>query len=171
MVGTSDIKVITGCRRTGKSTILRNFIDYIKSEFPSANIISIDFSLIEFEHLRKYKKLNEFVESRYIEGKESFVFIDEVQMCKNFELVVNSFHASKKYDIYITGSNAFLLNSDLATLFTGRTFSIDVYPFSFKEFLEFLNMKINKLFLKSIEKLVGCQVHMHMMNLKKNTVT
>lgn len=155
VVGTSDIKVLTGCRRTGKSTILSNFIDYVRNEFPDANIVNIDFSLIEFEHLREYKKLNEFVESHYIEGKENFVFIDEVQMCKNFELVVNSFHASKKYDIYITGSNAFLLNSDLATLFTGRTFNIDVYPFSFKEFLEYFEYEDKQTAFEEYRKIGG----------------
>lgn len=143
VIGTPDIKVITGVRRSGKTKLLENFKDYINKNVSNANIIHINFNLNKYEELKNYHKLNEYIETAYIEGKNNFVLIDEVQLCQNFELTVNSLHAEEKYDIYITGSNAFLLSSDLATLFTGRTFEIKVYPFSFKEYLEYFELNDN----------------------------
>lgn len=110
------------------------YIDYLKEHDKNANIIFIDFFDIKFESLKEYHKLNDYIESRYINDKENYIFIDEVQLCDNFEIAINSLYTSGKYDIYITGSNAFLLSNDLATLFTGRYIEIHVFPFSFKEF-------------------------------------
>ena len=143
VIGTPDIKVITGVRRSGKSKLLENFKDYINKNVSNANIIHINFNLNKYEEIKNYHKLNEYIENAYIERKNNFVLIDEVQLCQNFELTVNSLHAEEKYDIYITGSSAFLLSSDLATLFTGRTFEIKVYPFSFKEYLEYFELNDN----------------------------
>ncbi len=137
VMGTPDIKVITGVRRSGKSELLNMFIDYVKENDKDANIIYIDYNLDKFDNLKQYKELIKFVSSKYSKEKNNFILIDEVQMCNDFEKAINNFHAEKKYDIYITGSNAFLLSSDLATLFTGRTYSIEVYPFSYKEFLKY----------------------------------
>ena len=144
VMGTPDIKVITGVRRSGKSELLNMFIDYINENDINANIIYIDYNLDKFDELKQYKELIKYVSEKYNQDKNNFILIDEVQMCNDFEKAINNFHAEKKYDIYITGSNAFLLSSDLATLFTGRTYSIEVYPFSYQEFLEYHNLENNR---------------------------
>ncbi len=138
-IGTEDIKVITGVRRSGKSFLLDDFKKYVIENVKDASIISFDLSSLKYEELREYHALNDYVEKHYVNNKRNFLFIDEVQMCKGFELALNSLHASRKYDIYITGSNAFLAGSDLATLFVGRTYTIEVYPFSFAEFMRYFN--------------------------------
>ena len=138
-IGTEDIKVITGVRRSSKSFLLDDFKKYVIENIKEANIISFDLSSLKYEELREYHALNDYVEKHYVNNKRNFLFIDEVQMCKGFELALNSLHASRKYDIYITGSNAFLAGSDLATLFVGRTYTIEVYPFSFAEFMRYFN--------------------------------
>lgn len=140
VIGTPDIKVLTGVRRSGKSKLLEAFKSYVQKNIPNANIIHINFNLSEYDNLKEYKALNEYIESNYEENKENFVLIDEIQMCNGFELCINNLHATEKYDIYITGSNAFLLSSDLATLFTGRTFEIKVYPFSFAEYVQYFGL-------------------------------
>lgn len=137
VIGTPDIKVITGVRRSGKSKLLEAFKDYIQKTDANANLIHVNFNLLEFQSLTTYEKLNSSVESKFVEGKNNFVLIDEVQMCEGFEKTINNLHALEKYDLYITGSNAFLLSSDLATLFTGRTFKLEIFPFSFTEFCEY----------------------------------
>ena len=143
VMGTPDIKVITGIRRSGKSKLLESFIDYIKSTNKNANIIHINYNFLVFNNIQSAFSLNDYVENLYDSKKDNFLFIDEVQMCKDFEIAINSFHASEKYDIYITGSNAFLLSNDLATLFTGRTFEIHVYPFSFTECKKYFDFTDN----------------------------
>ncbi len=134
------IKVITGVRRYGKSKLLEAFKLYLVSTVPDCNIIHINFNLPDYEDLLTYRKLYDWINNHYKENVMNFVLIDEVQMCDGFEKAINGLHASEKYDIYITGSNAFLLSSDLTTLFTGRTFEIKVYPFSFKEYVEYFQL-------------------------------
>ena len=135
--GTPDIKIITGIRRSGKSRLMQDYISYLKENDDNINIIFIDYMDLRYEDLKEYHALYSYVESRFEEGKTNFLFIDEVQMCPDFELAVNSLYGNGKYDIYITGSNAFLLSADLATLFTGRYIQIHVFPFSFSEYCEY----------------------------------
>lgn len=143
VVGTPDIKVITGVRRSGKSKLLEALKAHLLQNDPDINIIHINFNMPEYEELTEYKPLYEYINNNYKIGCENVVMIDEIQMCNNFEKAINGLHASEKYDIYITGSNAFLLSSDLATLFTGRTFEIKVYPFSFSEFQQYFKYDNN----------------------------
>ncbi len=169
--GTPDIKIITGIRRSGKSELLRAYRTHLENTYSNQssklyasakhaqlpntlqqqnnlnnqqlNIISIDFNNLNYENLKNYKSLFKYVESRYIPGAYNVLMIDEVQLCPKFELAINSLHNSNKYDIYLTGSNAFLLSSDLATLFSGRFVEIPVFPFSFAEYCEYFEITSN----------------------------
>ena len=132
--GTPDIKIITGMRRSGKSKLLEAFSQRVKEESPGQNLIYIDLVDFENESLKEAAALHRYIENRYREGVENLLFIDEIQLCRGFERAVNSLHAKGKYDIYLTGSNAFLLSADLATLFTGRFIEVHVFPFSFTEY-------------------------------------
>ena len=140
VMNTPDIKIVTGIRRSGKSKLLNAFADYIHKIDSTANVIEIDLTKLRFEKLKEYHALNEYVEEQYKDGVNNYLMIDEVQLCEEFELAINSLHSEEKYDIYLTGSNAFLLSSDLATLFTGRHIEIHVFPFSFKEYCTYFEI-------------------------------
>ena len=143
LYGTPDIKVITGIRRSGKSVLLQEFISYLESLDDKINIVMINLQELEFDHLLEYHALHKYILDQYKEGMTNVLLIDEVQLCQQFERAINSIYTKRIYDIYITGSNAFLLSSDLATLFTGRTIEIKVFPFSFKEYLAYYEINEN----------------------------
>ena len=151
IINIPDIKIITGIRRCGKSKLMDALTQIIKESDPSGNIIHINYNLTEFEDLLEYHSLEDYIENKYIDSVNNYVLIDEIQMCEHFEKAINSLHAKEKYDIYVTGSNAFLQSSDLATLFVGRTYDIHVLPFSFTEYLSYFpSDNINTSFTKYI---------------------
>ena len=130
------IKVITGIRRCGKSTLLELFQDYLKENGVEASqIISINFEDADYEELQDRKKLHEYLKSKLKNGKKTYIFLDEIQKVVEFEKTVDSLFINKDVDLYITGSNAWLLSSELATLLTGRYIEIKMLPLSFKEYL------------------------------------
>ena len=137
VMNTPDIKVITGIRRSGKSKLMDAFIAYVQKQSDENNIIRIKLNLKEFETLKNADSLYEYINAHYIDEKENFLFIDEVQLCNGFEAIINSLYEEERFNIFLTGSNAFLLSSDLATLFGGRVFEISLFPFSFAEYLAY----------------------------------
>lgn len=129
-----DIKIITGVRRSGKSKLLDAFYDYLVSEPSGKNIIRIKLNLKKHEKLLNPDELYKYVDELYVDGVTNYLIIDEIQQCVGFERIINSFYEEERFDIYLSGSNAFMLSSDLATLFGGRYFDLKMYPFSFREF-------------------------------------
>lgn len=131
------IKVITGIRRCGKSTLLLQYQARLKANGVSADqIVSVNFEELEYEELLDYRKLYEYLKNHLCVGKKTYIFLDEIQKVAAFEKVVDSLYVKPDIDIYITGSNAYMLSSDLATLLTGRYVEIKMLPLSFKEFLD-----------------------------------
>ena len=131
------IKVITGIRRCGKSTLLLQYQAWLKANGVSADqIVSVNFEELEYEELLDYRKLYEYLKNHLCVGKKTYIFLDEIQKVAAFEKVVDSLYVKPDIDIYITGSNAYMLSSDLATLLTGRYVEIKMLPLSFKEFLD-----------------------------------
>ena len=131
------IKVITGIRRCGKSTLLLQYQTWLKANGVSAEqIVSVNFEELEYEELLDYRKLYEYLKNHLCVGKKTYIFLDEIQKVAAFEKVVDSLYVKPDIDIYITGSNAYMLSSDLATLLTGRYVEIKMLPLSFTEFLD-----------------------------------
>lgn len=131
------IKVITGIRRCGKSTLLKQFQNYLTDNgVTEEQIISINFEDLEFEDLLDYRSLYKYVKNNLLPDKKMYVFLDEIQKVSNFEKAVDSLYIQKNVDVYITGSNACMLSSDLSTLLSGRYIEISMLPLSFKEVYE-----------------------------------
>ena len=131
------IKVVTGIRRCGKSTLLAQYQDWLKTAGVSdAQIVSVNFEELEYEELLDYKKLYAYLKERLVPGKTTYIFLDEIQKVADFEKVIDSLYVKPDVDIYITGSNAKLLSGELATYLGGRYVEFVIYPFSFREFME-----------------------------------
>ena len=142
---TNLIKIITGVRRSGKSTLLLMFKDYLlKNGIKEDNIIQINFESAMYDDIKNYKDLYKYVKEK-IRKDKVYLLLDEVQNIKHWEKAINSFNVDFNIDIYITGSNAYLLSSELSTLLSGRYIEIKMYPLSFKEYLIFNDYDNNNL--------------------------
>jgi predicted AAA+ superfamily ATPase len=129
------IKVVTGVRRCGKSTLFALYIVYLKSTgVADEQIISINLEDVDYEELLNYNALYSYIKERLCKDKYTYVFIDEVQNCPHFEKAVDSLFIKENVDVYITGSNAYMLSGELATVLSGRYITIDMLPLSFKEY-------------------------------------
>jgi uncharacterized protein len=140
-IGKPVVKVISGIRRCGKSTLMGQIIDDLYRNGVNPNeIIYINKELIEFDEIRTYQELHRFVElKRAPKGKACYLFIDEIQEIEEWERAVTSLFASKQYDIFITGSNARLLSSELATLLSGRYAEFRMGTFTFREYVQMVD--------------------------------
>ena len=131
------IKVVTGMRRCGKSTLLMQYQDYLKSiGVEDDQIIAINFEDLEYEELCEYKVLYDYLKERLLSDKTTYIFLDEIQKVPQFEKVVDSLYIKSDTDIYITGSNAYMRSGELATLLSGRYVEISMLPFSFQEYCQ-----------------------------------
>lgn len=143
--GKNLIKVATGVRRCGKSTLMSQFQDVLRAENEAASIISINIDMPDFRFLaeKSWKDVYDYIVERLKNNVTNYVFIDEVQNVKEFEKLLEGLYVHPNIDLYVTGSNAFLLSSELATLLTGRAYEIHVLPFSFAEYISFTGKSNN----------------------------
>ena len=138
------IKIITGIRRCGKSTLFEIFQEYLLNNGVSnEQIISINFEDFDYEELTEPRKLYEYIKTKIIDDKKMYIFLDEVQNVNNFHKVVDSLFIKKNIDIYLTGSNAYMLSSEIATLISGRYVEIKMLPLSFKEYVQSTGDELN----------------------------
>mgnify|MGYP002801105550 FL=1 len=136
------IKVVTGIRRCGKSTLLMQFQGWLEENgVTQEQIVFINFEELEYEDLLDYRKLYQYLKERLVSGKITYIFLDEIQKVSSFEKVVDSLYVKPDVDLYITGSNAYMLSGDLATLLTGRYVEIKMLPLSLREFLSMTGLE------------------------------
>lgn len=134
------IKIITGIRRCGKSTLLDLFEEYLLNNgIKKENIIHMNFEDLLYDEIKDYKDLNKYIKEKILDNDKKYIILDEIQQISNWEKAINSFLVTLNCDIYITGSNAYLLSSEISTLLSGRYVEIKMLPLSFKEYLEFNN--------------------------------
>ena len=132
------IKVICGVRRCGKSTLFLQYIEYLKSnDIDDDHIIFINFEDLEYEEYTDYKTLYNYLNKRIIDSKKYYIFLDEIQNVEKYEKTVDSLLVKGNCDIYITGSNTYMLSSELSTLLSGRYIEIKMFPLSFKEYVSY----------------------------------
>jgi len=155
------IKVLTGQRRVGKSYLLLQIIEYIKNHHSDYNIIHIDKESTEFDFIKYYTDLDFYVKSQS-KGTKNYVFIDEIQEIKDFQLSIRSLLLQSGYDIYCTGSNAYTLSGDLATTLSGRFIEIRVHSLSYLEYLDFFGLKKTQETLNRFLKYGGMPFLIHL---------
>ena len=141
------IKVVTGIRRCGKSTLLKQYQEKLLAEgIAREQMISINFEELENEPLLDYQALYRYIKERLCDGKMTYIFLDEIQKVMSFEKAVDSLYVKDNIDIYITGSNAYMLSGELATLLTGRYVEISMLPLSFREYTQATGMQTEQAF-------------------------
>ena len=143
LIGFKDkklIKIITGIRRCGKSTLFELYQQYLMHNgVEKEQIISVNFEDVDVSELKDYKKLHNYIKDKLLADKMNYVFLDEIQLVPDFQIAVNSLYIRKNIDLYISGSNAYMLSGEIATLLSGRYIEIQMLPLSFKEFVTALN--------------------------------
>lgn len=135
--GKQLIKIVTGVRRCGKSVLLKMYQDYLKNNgVKESQIVTINFEDLDYEELTNYKKLYNYLKEKLIPNKMTYIFLDEIQNVDQFPKVLDSLYIKDNVDIYVTGSNAYMLSSEIATMISERYIQIEMLPLSFKEYME-----------------------------------
>jgi len=147
------IKVVSGLRRSGKSTLFEIYRSWLlNNNVEPQQIISINFEEIDYEHLTDYRRLYDYIKTLLLPDKKNYIFLDEIQHVEQFEKAVDSLFIRKNVDLYITGSNAYFMSGDLATLLTGRYIELKILPLSFAEYCEGLSLYALDMSMTKIEK-------------------